>query len=117
MSEPGKRLLTVAEMLDECEAIGHDLQALPRMPLAPEQNWAHDLPARSHKRHSWVWHKHWRFWLKPAQICLRCSALLRREPAGPRGGKRYSYREVGTATYLPVDRLPECRGRRIEDEV
>ena len=27
MSEPAKRLLTVEEMLDECEAIGHDLQA------------------------------------------------------------------------------------------
>jgi len=60
------------------------------------------------KKHSWVWRRTWRIWRKPARICVRCQALLRSSPAGPRGGGRYSYQGPNDKAFRQVPRLPEC---------
>lgn len=84
--------------------------------MSPLEDYVeHILSVRSPKRHSWIWYKSWKFWQKPARVCVRCRSMLRMEPAGPRGGARYSYREVGTIGYVRVDRLPECRGTTLEE--
>ena len=64
------------------------------------------------RKHSWIWHRTWRFWGIPTRVCVRCKARLRFPKAGPRGGKRYSYAEAGEKRFELVARLPECRDDR-----
>jgi len=61
------------------------------------------------KKHSWLPHRTWKLWQKPARQCSRCGAILRFESVGPRKGKRYSYRGPGKRTFVLVDKLPECQ--------
>ena len=65
------------------------------------------------KKHSWRLIRTWWFWKEPVQECVRCKAQLRLVPGkGPRGGKRYSYRDTPAALPIIVNRIPECSFRR-----
>lgn len=65
-------------------------------------------------KHSWSWYRTWLFWKKPAKRCGKCHAMLRMEPAGPRGGKRYFYHDSHERAYRQVAYLPPCFGSPLE---
>lgn len=64
------------------------------------------------KKHSWEWQKRgWGalfWWRKPSMVCVKCGARMRRDPLGPRDGKRTVYKGPGAMEFRVVSKLPPC---------